>query len=87
VPDRGVVVHGEHALPDFVRTGVVHPCCLVLRARLKGDRPRCRSSKDRPAGHGTKVQSTAKALDEALQRNWTVVDMKADWKRVYPYEK
>ena len=28
-----------------------------------------------------------KALDEALQRSWTVVDMKADWKRVYPYEK
>jgi len=28
-----------------------------------------------------------KALDEALQRGWTVVDMKADWKRVYPYEK
>ena len=28
-----------------------------------------------------------KALDEALARNWTVVDMKKDWKRVYPYEK
>jgi hypothetical protein len=28
-----------------------------------------------------------KALDEALQRNWTVVDMKADWKRIYPFEK
>ena len=28
-----------------------------------------------------------KALDEALQRSWTVVDMKMDWKRIYPHEK
>lgn len=27
-----------------------------------------------------------KALDEALQRNWLVVDMKDDWKRIYPFE-
>jgi phosphoglycolate phosphatase-like HAD superfamily hydrolase len=27
-----------------------------------------------------------KALDEASSRGWTVVDMKADWKVVYPYE-
>jgi hypothetical protein len=25
-----------------------------------------------------------KALDEALAKGWTVVDMKADWKRIYP---
>jgi phosphoserine phosphatase len=28
-----------------------------------------------------------KALDEASTRGWTVVDMKADWKTVYPAEK
>jgi phosphoserine phosphatase len=28
-----------------------------------------------------------KGLDEALARGWTVVDMKADWKRVFPFEK
>jgi phosphoserine phosphatase len=28
-----------------------------------------------------------KALDEALAKGWTVVDMKKDWKRVYPYDK
>jgi phosphoserine phosphatase len=28
-----------------------------------------------------------KALDEALQRKWTVVDMKADWKVIYPFER
>jgi phosphoserine phosphatase len=27
-----------------------------------------------------------KALDEALKRGWTVVDMKADWKRIFPFE-
>jgi phosphoserine phosphatase len=28
-----------------------------------------------------------KALDEALAKGWTVVDMKNDWKVVYPFEK
>jgi len=28
-----------------------------------------------------------KALDEAIQRRWTVVDMKADWNTIYPFEK
>jgi hypothetical protein len=28
-----------------------------------------------------------KALDEATRRNWTVVDMKADWKTIYPFER
>ena len=27
-----------------------------------------------------------KALDEAGKRGWTVVDMKRDWKRVFPFE-
>jgi hypothetical protein len=26
-----------------------------------------------------------KALDEALRRGWTVVDMKKDWKKVFPF--
>jgi hypothetical protein len=25
-----------------------------------------------------------KALDEATARNWTVVDMKADWRTIFP---
>ncbi|MFH0352590.1 MAG: HAD family hydrolase [Chromatiales bacterium] len=28
-----------------------------------------------------------KAWDEAIAKGWTVVDMKADWKKVYPFEK
>ncbi len=28
-----------------------------------------------------------KAWDEAVRRKWTVVDMKADWKAIYPFEK
>jgi len=28
-----------------------------------------------------------KALDEALAKGWTVVDMKKDWRRIYPFEK
>ena len=28
-----------------------------------------------------------KALDEAIGKHWTVVDMKTDWKVVYPFER
>jgi hypothetical protein len=28
-----------------------------------------------------------KALDEAPKRGWLVVDMKNDWKKIYPFEK
>jgi phosphoserine phosphatase len=28
-----------------------------------------------------------KALDEALAKGWTVVDMKKEWSRIYPYDK
>ena len=27
-----------------------------------------------------------KAWDEAIRRKWTVVDMKNDWKVIYPFE-
>ena len=27
-----------------------------------------------------------KGLDEALENGWTVIDMKSDWKVVYPFE-
>ena len=27
-----------------------------------------------------------KALDEARAKDWTIVDMKRDWKRVFPFE-
>jgi haloacid dehalogenase-like hydrolase len=36
--------------------------------------------RDSPVGH------LAKALDQAPDRGWLVVDMKADWARVYPFE-
>jgi len=28
-----------------------------------------------------------KALDEARSRGWTLVDMKRDWKAVFPFER
>jgi phosphoserine phosphatase len=34
-----------------------------------------------------KVGHLDKGLDEAAQHGWTVVDMKHDWKRVFPFEK
>jgi hypothetical protein len=34
-----------------------------------------------------KVGKLDKALDQATARNWSVVDMKRDWKTVFPPEK
>ncbi len=28
-----------------------------------------------------------KALDEAVRRGWMVVDMKNDWKKVFPFDR
>ena len=36
---------------------------------------------------GSHIGGLDKGLDEAAARGWTVVDMKKDWKRVYPFEK
>ena len=33
------------------------------------------------------IGQLAKALDEAQAKGWTVVDMKNDWKVIYPFEK
>ena len=27
------------------------------------------------------------AIDEAIEKGWTVIDMKNDWKVVYPFER
>jgi haloacid dehalogenase-like hydrolase len=35
----------------------------------------------------SKIGKLDKALDEAAAKKWTVVDMKADWKTVFPPEK
>ena len=35
----------------------------------------------------SKIGKLDKALDEASARNWAVVDMKRDWKTVFPPEK
>ena len=34
----------------------------------------------------SKIGTLDKALDEAVARHWTVVDMKQDWKRVFAFE-
>jgi phosphoglycolate phosphatase-like HAD superfamily hydrolase len=35
----------------------------------------------------SKIGKLDKALDQAAAKGWTVVDMKRDWKRVFPFEK
>jgi hypothetical protein len=38
-------------------------------------------------GRESHIGRLDKGLDEAATRGWTVVDMKRDWKRIYPFEK
>ena len=35
---------------------------------------------------GAPVGKLDKALDEAKSRGWTIVDMAAEWRRIYPFE-
>ena len=34
----------------------------------------------------SKIGHLDRALDEALKHGWTVVDMKKDWKVIYPFQ-
>ena len=38
------------------------------------------------AGKGNGRHDFGKALDEANAKGWMVVDMKRDWKRIFPFE-
>ena len=48
---------------------------LTIRATILGTGTVCRAGK------------RDKALDEAAVRKWVVVDMKQDWRAIYPPEK
>ena len=41
---------------------------------------------NRPTTASRTIGKLDKALDEAVRRKWTVVDMKNDWKVIYPFE-
>jgi hypothetical protein len=36
---------------------------------------------------GSAIGGLDLALDEGVRRGWTIVDMKRDWKKVFPFEK
>jgi phosphoglycolate phosphatase-like HAD superfamily hydrolase len=38
-------------------------------------------------GRGDKLAGLNKGLDNAVKYNWLIVDMKKDWKKIYPYDK
>ena len=45
-------------------------------------------AEDLPSWNDTAPKKAiVKALDEAQAKGWTVVDMKNDWKLIYPFEK
>src|SRR5262245_36452961 len=61
--------------------------CTVSRLCRRDTLCDCRRDSARSkglSGRATSVRKLDKALDEAPNRGWIVVDMKADWNVVYP---
>jgi hypothetical protein len=65
----------------------------MLEWTSAGDRPRLAlivhhtdGAREFEYDRETHVGRLDKALDVAEERGWTVVDMKRDWRRVYPFE-
>lgn len=38
-------------------------------------------------GRGDKMAGLNKGLDNAVKNNWLIIDMKTDWKKIYPFDK
>lgn len=70
---------GDHAMLQYTAAGP-GPRFLGLVHHTDADRE---YAYDRQSHIGT----LDKALDEARERGWTVVDMKRDWRIVFPYER
>ena len=56
------------------------PCFMGLVHHTDGEREYAYDRK-------SDVGKLDKALDEALDKGWTVVDMKKDWKTIFPFDK
>ncbi|MFN2162453.1 MAG: HAD family hydrolase [Candidatus Promineifilaceae bacterium] len=70
---------GDHAMLQWTASGEgPHFCGLVHHT--DGER-------EYAYDRGAHIGGLDKAWDEAVERGWTVVDMKEDWMRVYPFEK
>jgi len=55
-------------------------------ARLMGLIHHTDAEREWAYGRHSKIGGLNKALDEAQEKGWTVVDMKKDWKVVYPFQ-
>jgi len=70
---------GDREMLQYTAIGSPRPSLAVLVHHTDGERE---VAYDRES-HIGKLDA---ALDEAAQRGWVVVDMKADWKRVFPWQ-
>jgi len=53
---------------------------------LRADRPSTDAEREWAYDRASFIGKLEKALDEAKAKNWTVVDMKQDWKTIFPAE-
>jgi hypothetical protein len=58
----------------------------ALASQGRNLQPGGTSARTRRLDRESRIGRLDKALDEAQARGWTSVDMKRDWKRVYPFE-
>jgi hypothetical protein len=53
---------------------------------LRADRSSTDAEREWAYDRASSIGRLEKALDEAKAKNWTVVDMKQDWKTIFPAE-
>ncbi len=69
---------GDHQMLQYATRGG-RPGLAILVHHTDGDR-------EWAYDRGSKIGGLDKALDEAEARGWVVVDMKEDWRTVFPFE-
>jgi hypothetical protein len=70
---------GDFEMLEWTTTGGEHPGLGVLVHHTDGDRE---FAYDREFA----ISPLSRALDEAPERRWLIVDMKRDWSVIYPFE-
>lgn len=72
---------GDKAMLEYTTMGNVHPSLGVIVHHTDADREYAYDKK--PMSSGKLIE----ALEDAPKRGWVVVDMKEDWKKVFPSSK
>ena len=71
---------GDRAMLQYTTIDNPHPSFGLLVHHTDADREYAYDANPKSSG------KLVEALKEAPQRGWSVVDMRSDWKRIFPFE-